>query len=337
MAKIFTDFLKSLRAYRGGIIAASVVGLSAMFLSDHYGAPAMLVALLLGIALNFLYQDDVARPGIEFSAKSILRFGIAMLGVRVSFQLLSELGVQSVIVVLIGMLLTIFVGITLSRFIGRGLNFGVLTGGSVAICGASAAMAIAAVLPHNDQSDKNLTFTIILVTVLSTIAMIVYPTIVGFLDLTSTEAGLFLGGTIHDVAQVVGAGYSISYETGDASTTVKLLRVSCLAPIVVGITVLVRFKQVPGNKKQTKMPNFPLFILGFLSLFLLNSIFQLPGLMIDLFTETSQFFLLISIAAVGMKTSFGQIKEVGGQAIFLVVAETVFLAIAILTCIVWLD
>ncbi|OED49274.1 hypothetical protein AB838_07130 [Rhodobacteraceae bacterium (ex Bugula neritina AB1)] len=335
MNQSFESQLKSLGSYRGGILAASMVGLSAMFLSDHYGAPSMLMALLLGLALNFLYEDAVAKPGIEFSARTILRMGVALLGLRVSWQLLSDLGLQSVTVVVAGMLLTILFGVALSRLIGRGLNFGILTGGSVAICGASAAMAIAAILPRNDQSNQNLTFTVVSVTLLSTLAMIFYPMVAELLIMDTTEAGLFLGGTIHDVAQVVGAGYSMSDETGDVSTVVKLLRVSCLAPIVVFLTIFVRWNKKTGEEGQAKTPVLPFFVIGFLALALVNSLVPLPDFVITLFTEISRFFLLIAIAAVGMKTSLGQIRDVGGQAILLVVAETAFLALLILSYILW--
>ena len=110
-----------------------------------------------------------------------------------------------------------------------GWRFALLTGGSVAICGASAAMAIAAVLPRNEHSESNLIFTVLGVTVLSTIAMIAYPMITTVTGLDPLASGVFLGGTIHDVAQVVGAGFSISDEVGETATLVKLMRVTMLA------------------------------------------------------------------------------------------------------------
>ncbi|MDD9745171.1 putative sulfate exporter family transporter, partial [Marinovum sp. PR37] len=133
-----------------GFLVAAVIAAAAQFLSDHYGAPAMLMALLLGIAFHFLAEDGPCKPGIEFTARSVLRFGVALLGVRISAELMVGLGAELIGLVIAGVVLTILFGLAAARLLGRGWRFGVLTGGSVAICGASAAMAISAVLPKNE-------------------------------------------------------------------------------------------------------------------------------------------------------------------------------------------
>jgi uncharacterized membrane protein YadS len=125
------------------------------------------------------------------------------------------LGWSTLVGVAVAVALTIFFGLFAARAIGLKTRFGVLTAGSVAICGASAAVAIAAVLPRHEMSERDTAFTIIAVTTLSTIAMVLYPLVGHLLHFTYAQSGVFLGGTIHDVAQVVGAGYSVSQETGD--------------------------------------------------------------------------------------------------------------------------
>ena len=112
----------------------------------------------------------------------------------------------------------------LARRLGLKPLFGVLSGGAVAICGASAALAIASVLPRNDTRERDTILTVVSVTALSTLAMILYPVFATSIGLDHKQAGIFIGGTIHDVAQVVGAGYTISNETGDIATYVKLLQ-----------------------------------------------------------------------------------------------------------------
>ena len=218
-----------------GIFLAVVVAVAAQFLSDHYGAPAMLMALLLGIALNFLSEQGPCKPGIEFTARNVLRLGVALLGVRISTELLAGLSAGQIGLVIAAVALTIGIGVLAARLLGRGWRLGLLTGGSVAICGASAAMAISAVLPRNEHSERNLIFTVLSVTVLSTFAMISYPILVQRLGLSDHVAGLFLGATIHDVAQVVGAGFSLSENAGEVATLVKLIRVAMLAPVVLAI------------------------------------------------------------------------------------------------------
>ncbi|MEO0329824.1 MAG: putative sulfate exporter family transporter, partial [Pseudomonadota bacterium] len=253
-----------------GVLVALVVAISAQFLAEHYGAPAMLMALLLGIALNFLAEEGKCTSGITFSASILLRIGVALLGVRVSVELLQILKPEIILIVICGVFATIIFSFLGAKLLGRGWRLAILTGGSVAICGASAAMAIAAVLPKNEHSERNLSFTIVSVTVLSTIAMIIYPPVMQSLDFNNLQIGIFLGGTIHDVAQVVGAGFSISEDTGEIATVVKLMRVSMLAPIVLLIAICARAFAKADVSDGQKPPIMPYFIIGFLALATLN-------------------------------------------------------------------
>ncbi len=160
------------------------------------------------------------------------------------------MGWQPLLLVVVSVTLTIAVSMVAARLFGfRGL-FGLLTGGATAICGASAALALAAALPGHPLKERATLFTVIGVSALSTMAMIAYPMIVHALGLNPVQAGIFLGGTIHDVAQVVGAGYSISRETGDAATLVKLMRVSMLLPVIV-FAVLVSRRAGQGEVVPT--------------------------------------------------------------------------------------
>jgi len=313
-----------------GFAVAAVVAVTAQFLSEHYGAPAMLMALLLGIAFHFLAEEGKCVDGINFTAKTVLRFGVGLLGVRISVELIVGLGWDLIALVVAGVALTIGVGLLLAKLFGRGWRFGLLTGGSVAICGASAAMAIAAVLPKNEHSERNLLFTVLSVTVMSTIAMIAYPIIADVLELGPAATGVFLGGTIHDVAQVVGAGFSVSQETGDTATLVKLIRVSMLAPVVLLFAVVVRAKGLDDSTAGGRPPLIPSFVVAFLVLAALNSFGWIPASVVQFCTDLSRWALLIAIAAVGMKTSLKSIFDVGGQAIMLIVIETVFIALFVL-------
>ena len=131
-------------------------------------------------------------------------------------------------------------------------KFGLLSGGATAICGASAAMAISAALPHHPLKERATLFTIIGVSTLSTIAMMLYPAIAKLIGLDDLHAGIFIGATIHDVAQVVGAGYAISPEAGDTATVVKLMRVAMLLPVIVATgLVTVRRARARGRGRRS--------------------------------------------------------------------------------------
>lgn len=308
-----------------GIMVSVILAIAAKFMSEHYGAPAMLMALLLGIALQFLSEEGRCASGIAFSAKTLLRVGVALLGARISADILIGLGPELIALVILGSVATILFGLVCARLLGRGWRLALLTGGSVAICGASAAMAIAAVLPRNEHSERNLSFTILSVTVLSTVAMMVYPVLSEVFDLDARTAGVFLGGTIHDVAQVVGAGFSISTETGDIATLVKLIRVTMLAPVVLVFALVVRGAGLETPDGGKRPPLIPIFVLAFLGFALLSTLGAIPAAGVAALGDLSRWALLTAIAAVGMKTSLRRIREVGGQAVALIVAETIFI------------
>lgn len=289
----------------------------------------MLMALLLGIAFNFLAQEGRCRPGIELCASAMLRLGVALLGLRISVELLMGLGASTVLLLVLAVAATVLFGLVAARLLGRGWRLALLTGGAVAICGASAAMAIAAVLPKNEFSERNLIFTVLSVTVLSTLAMIAYPIPAQSLGLDARATGIFLGGTIHDVAQVVGAGFSVSPEAGETATLVKLIRVTMLAPAVIAFArAMGGAEAAPGAAGRP--PLLPAFVLAFLALAALNSLGLVPQAVAGPASDLSRWALIAGIVAVGMKTSPGRVFEVGGDAGALIVAETVFLGLFIL-------
>ncbi len=318
-----------------GIVASLTVAAAATFLSDHYGAPTMLFALLLGMAFRFLSEESKAIAGIQFASTTILRIGVAFLGMRITIDQILSLGAGPMAMVVGSVFLTILFGLGLSKAMGRGKRFGVLTGGSVGICGASAALAIAAILPKDEYSERNTIFTVISVTALSTLAMILYPVIVDQFGLNDEAAGVFLGGTIHDVAQVVGAGYSVSDKTGDTATFIKLLRVAMLVPAVFTLS-LIFHTRVSGDGSKVGRFVLPPFIIFFILLVGLNSTGVTPEPVRQFIVDTSRWCLVTAIAALGMKTSLKALFDVGWKPVSIIVAETVFLACLVLGAIYWM-
>lgn len=318
-----------------GVLISGLIALAAQFISDHYGAPAMLMALLFGIALNFLSESGPASAGIAFSARTVLRFGVALLGMRISIEMAADLGWAIVALILGAVAATILFGLVIARLFGHGPRFAFLSAGSVAICGASAAIAISAILPRDERSEERLVFTVVGVTLLSTLAMIVYPILADALGFDARVAGIFIGATIHDVAQVVGAGFSVSQETGDVATVVKLIRVALLAPVIL-VAVLVIRQVVESEGSGERPPLVPSFVVAFVVLVIINSYGLVPAPVVALAAELSRWSLLTAIAAVGMKTSLREVADVGLPAIALLVVETLFLGIFVITGLYWL-
>lgn len=319
------NWTRQARGLLPGVMVAVIVALASQFISDHYGAPAMLLALLFGISLNFLSDHPDCGSGIAYGARTLLRIGVALLGLRISFDMVGALGWPVVLLVVAMVPATILFGLVASRAFGFRYRFAFLSAGAVAICGASAAIAIAAILPKDERSDDRLVFTVVGVTILSTIAMILYPILSSALGFDDVTAGIYLGATIHDVAQVVGAGFSISPEAGETATLVKLLRVAMLAPVVVVAALVLRL-MADADPAGRRPAIIPPFVLAFILLAALNSMTHLPELILTLAANASGWLLLTAIAAVGLKTRPAEILKVGRPAAALLLAETLFLA-----------
>jgi len=316
-----------------GIIASVIVAAAATFLSEHYGAPVMLFALLLGMSMNFLSAEGACKPGIEFTARQILRIGVALLGMRITFFQIAALGWEPVLIVVSSVVVTILVSIVAARTLGFQPLFGLLTGGATAICGASAALALAAALPAHPGKERATLFTVIGVSALSTLVMVVYPMLARALGLDPVSAGVFLGGTIHDVAQVVGAGYSLSQETGDTATVVKLMRVAMLLPVIVCAVIISRRQGESASGKRP--PLLPWFAVGFIILAAINSTGWMAPVVQTGGNELSRWCLVASISAIGMKTQLRELATVGFKPVALMLGETVFLAAWVLLLLRW--
>ena len=313
-----------------GILVCLLIALASTFIADHYGGPTLLYALLFGMAVHFLSEQSGCRPGIEFTARTILRLGVALLGARITVDQVTALGVVPLALVIASVTLLIISGGFIARRLGLSRDLGLLTGGSVAICGASAALALSSVMPKNTESERHLILTVVGVTTLSTIAMVLYPIIATALGLSEHTAGIFLGATIHDVAQVVGAGYMISDATGDTSTIIKLLRVAMLVPVVLAFTLLYRQSRRSDGTAASRIPLLPAFLVAFIVLVAINSAGWIPSGLAQGMETASRWCLVAAIGALGVKTSVQKLAEMGWRPVALMVIETLLLLLGVL-------
>jgi uncharacterized integral membrane protein (TIGR00698 family) len=290
--------------------------------------PAAVLALVIGVFLHSVARKPLFQSGLNFSAKKILQIAIALLGLRIVLDDIIGLGLQTLLIVTMAMVLTIFCGIALARLLGRSEAYGALAGGATAICGASAALAISTVIPERDRSDADTAFVVLMCNLLATIAMIAYPPLAVWLGLDGQATGIFLGGSIHDVAQVVGAGISVSATVAGIATIVKIYRVFLLLPVVVLIGVYLRNHNETSQSKVS-VP-VPYFAFAFLLLAGLNSF----GLISDdirlWLLEISRWGLLLAIAALGLKTSLAALAALGLRHMVVMVCLMVVIGTAVL-------
>ncbi len=328
-----TTIPEQLRGLWPGVVLCATVALAAGFVSEHYGGPVMLYALLMGTTFHYLSIGGACVDGIDLVSRHVLRVGVALLGARITVTQIGSLGWEMLGLVVSVLIATIIFGLMMSRLLGLRRDFGILTGGAVAICGASAAMALSAVLPDHPDREKHMLMTVIGVTALSTIAMVIYPIVAHLANLDLQATGIFLGATVHDVAQVVGAGYSVSTETGDVATVVKLTRVALLVPVALAVALFFHQK---GAGKGGRV-EIPLFLIAFVVIMLINSTGLIPEVVTVASGDVSRACLVAAIAALGMKTSFEKIASVGWKPIALMIGETFFLAGLVLMCLAFVD
>ncbi len=315
-----------------GLMVTALVAMAAAFLGSHYKGSMLLFALLLGLALHFVSEDKRCSAGIQFASSTVLRLGVALLGLRLTIHHVATLGWQTVIALMVAVGLTIALGLLLARLLKVESSLGVLIGGATAICGASAALAISSVLPKSAHLERDTALTVVGVTTLSTMAMVVYPLITRWMGFDSVTAGKFIGATIHDVAQVVGAGYSLSQEAGDAATITKLMRVALLMPVLVAVSLVVRARitGTPGSAGAgvaSKTPLLPWFTVAFVALMLINSTGWVPVRMQSGASDLSQAFWVLAIAGVGLKTSWKEVTQLGWRPVAMIFLVTLGLAV----------
>lgn len=313
-----------LRLHFPGVLVCGVIALAATFVSEHYGGPQLLYALLIGLAFHFLNGDPRVVKGINFCGRTVLRLGVALLGARITFAQVAELGPKTGLLLVLAVLLTIGFGLLLARWLGCTRDEGVLTGSAVAICGASAALAVSSVLPQTRENERFTLLAVVGVTVLSTAAMVIYPFSLNAIGLTPAQAGIVLGGSIHDVAQVVAAGMMLGPQAGDTATLVKLFRVMLLMPVVLLIAVFYR-KHPDVKTPESEVPLIPGFLLAFIVMVMLASVGTITPEMARVAGDASRWMLVTAIAAAGVKTSFEDLLKLGWKPVALLLGETVFI------------
>ena len=338
--------IRRLRALLPGSALSGVIALAATFVSVLHGGPQFLYALFFGIAFHHLSQESATRPGVEFCARTVLRFGVGLLGARITATQIASLGWVTAGIVVAAVVTTIACGAWLGRRLGLSKAQSVLSGGAVAICGASAALAIASVLPREKDGERFTLMVVVTVTVLSTVAMVAYPLVARVTHLPPELAGLFLGGTIHDVAQVVGAGYTLGQEAGDYATVVKLFRVAMLAIVVVVVSALFKAQRGQagegpqageGAQPSRRQPLVPWFLWLFVVLVLANSLGVVPAVLQQDLAGVSRSCLMVAIAALGVKTSFRQLAQAGWRPFVLLLVETLWMAGLVLVAVLVLN
>jgi uncharacterized integral membrane protein (TIGR00698 family) len=324
--------LSKIKDYSPGLLVCILAGILAAYISKITMVPVMLLAIIIGLLLHVLNSVSILKDGINWSSRGLLYAGVALMGLRIDLTDLSQVGFMAPLFVILTLITTLLVGYAIARASGQSKDFSILMSGAVGICGVSAAAAICSALEDNPLRDAQLAITVAGITVLSTLAMLLYPFISNALNLNILESGIFMGGGIHNVSQAVGAGYAVSNEAGDLAVIFKLIRVSMLLPVIIIISL------VWGKGSSTPYPNVrsklkastPPFLVVFCLLALLSCLNIVPDLAKNAGNISAHWALIISLVAIGIKTDTRLVMKVGAMPLTIMTLTTAFMGAMLL-------
>ncbi len=308
-----------------GLALCGVASATAAWLSEHYGFPIILLGLLIGLALNFITHDPRTHRGLDFAARTCLRLGIVVLGLQITLAQISMLGVLPFVGLTVVMVVTFAAGMLGARLFGQSSFIGILAGAATAICGASAALAVYGVIGKERLGQAQFALTLVGVSLASAMAMSVYPILAEQMGLNDRQAGFLIGASIHDVAQAIGGGYSVSDEAGAYATIVKLARVAALAPIVVLISLWLGQANADANGGKVRLwrrLQLPWFIIAFLCVVAANSFIAIPEAISDRALDGSKAMLLLAVTATAMRSRMDLLMQLGWRAVTPVLTAT---------------
>jgi uncharacterized integral membrane protein (TIGR00698 family) len=314
-------------------LVAAIGYVAAPYVAHVVPIPSMVIALVVGIALNPLAARPAMLPGMTFCVRTLLRWAVALLGLRVGLADIAALGPGTAALIVVSMLATLVSGFALAHWYGRERGFGALVGVGTAVCGASATLAVSTVVPDYPGKQPDIAFVVVAVNALATLAMLLYPPLCILLGFDPQTTGVMLGGTIHDVAQVVGAGYAVSVTAGNTAVIVKLFRVFLLLPVVLGVGW--HFTRLGLKHGEARVP-VPMFGIVFLALCALNSAVPLVPALLPVYApakgvlvEVSTWGLLLAIGALGLGTSIRTIVALGWRHITTVLGTTAVIFVVV--------
>lgn len=314
------------RDYFPGLVVVAIGAAAATWLSEHYQIPVILAGLLIGLSLNFISADQRVTPGFDLCSTSFLRWGIVLLGTRITVMQITDLGPLPFLALVTIMALVILAGLGAARMVGQDKYIGLLAGGATAICGASAALAIYAAIGKDRLPQHRFTFTLVGISLASAVAMSTYPMVAQQFGFTDRQAGFLMGAAIHDVAQSLGGGFSFSTGAGEVATIVKLTRVTLLAPVVamVGLVVGKAYAGGAAARRRGVWANLslPWFIVAFFGVVALNSAIDLPVAAAQVGLVTSNGLLLFAVVATAMRSRLDAVLSEGWRSLVPVAAAT---------------
>jgi len=311
-----------------GVALSVLIAFFAIFFDKFIPIGSAVIAIILGVIVsNSIQLPTQYNKGIGFSEKTLLAVAIATMGITLDFSVLIDLGVETLLLILSGIVVTIFCALFIAKFFNIDKNLALLLGIGNGICGASAIGASKDIIK---AKDTDVGISVAIVNLLGTIGIFLVPFIALSIGFDDKSSGILVGNTLQAVGQAVAGGFAISDIAGQNATIVKMGRVVSLSLVLVVLLIIFLDKSEKETHSKTNVfKSIPSFILFFLFFSFVATIDILPTIVVDVIKEISHFTLIVAMAAIGLKISFSSIKENGKNA--LVVGSLVFVVQIIFT------
>ncbi len=291
-----------------GIILATAIGIISFFLAKYTPSAinSVMIALILGIALGNSWKvPEVFSSGISFTSGKLLELSIIFLAFAINYTNIAKIGSGSFVAVAV----VLFVLLLLTVFLSKRFNFtgstGWLIGFGTAICGSS---AIAALSPSVTKDKEDVAVSMAVVNLYGTLGMIFLPMILLRVGMGANDMGLMIGGSLHSVGNVAGAGFTVGPEAGEAAITIKLARVALLTPGLIFINFLINRKTAASWKDHFKLP---WYLIGFILITILGTFVTFPESFLETMESIGKIILTIAMGAIVMKVSFSKLISSG--------------------------
>lgn len=319
----------SLTDYLPGLILVAVITASAYGLR-HLPFLSVLSPMISAIFVGMVFANTVgfapvAHAGIAVAGKRLLRLAVALLGLQLTFAQLAAIGPKGILSAIAALSLTFLFTLGAARVLRIERKLAILIATGTAVCGASAIAGANAVVKARDE---DVSYAVACITIFGTAAMFLYPFLQALLELTPQAYGMWVGLSVHEVAQVVGAGFQGGDISGETAVVTKLARVMMLAPLLVGLAFVVKPSGSEGVAATIRRPLVPFFIVGFMALVLLNSSGLLNEWLRAQIVAATPVLLTASMAALGLGTNFAKLKKHGLQPLLLAASASLFIALA---------
>ena len=311
-----------------GVLLCAVLAAAAVLLGEtpwvkqRLHVSALLIVILLGMAWRSLaHVPAAALPGIRFAQRPLLRWAVAGLGFRLSLVELARIGGPALVVVTVSTTASLAFGWWLARRLGVGEKLGLLLGVGGAICGASAVVAADSVV-QGEKRDSAIALAVI--TLLGTVGIALYPLIARALGMSDFLYGVWDGASLHEMAQVVAAGFGVSEPAGQVATVVKLARIALLAPVVLFLSW--RMRHAHREAGRARVSAVPWFLVLFVVFAIVNSLRVLPAPLVEWIKTGDLWLLCVGMAGVGLQTGVRDLRSAGIRPLLVGLGQWVFLA-----------